>query len=40
MSKTKPVPAQEENTRKLNKLPEFKRASKKRQRLDDARFAA
>lgn len=30
--------AQEENVRKLNKLPEFKRAAKKRQRHDDMDF--
>ncbi len=33
-----PVPEQEENARKLNKLPEFKRAAKKAQRRSDIAF--
>jgi len=34
------VKMQEDNARKLNKLPEFKRAAKKRQRRDDFRMAS
>ena len=35
----RPADGQEENTRTLNKLPEFKRAAKKAQRRSDMKFA-